>query len=149
MEYVLRNTILTALETPDPTLQTILDILTKPKYRKTVVAGLTNKVLQDYWIYEFQKLSVLQRNSVISPITNKIGGLLSSPINYNILSQTKSKIDFEDVINSGKILLCDLSKGKIGEDESSFFGSLILAKIQLAALQRAHLKENDRKDFYF
>lgn len=148
MEYVLRNTILTALETPDPTLQTVLDILTKTKYRKEVISGLTNKVLQDYWIYEFQKLGTLQRNSVISPITNKIGGLLASPINYNILSQTKSKIDFEDVINNGKILLCDLSKGKIGEDESSFFGSLILAKIQLAALRRAHIKEDNRKDFY-
>jgi len=148
MEYVLRNTILTALETPEPTLQTILDLLTKTAYRKQVVQDLTNKVLKDYWVYEFQKLGTLQRNTVISPITNKIGGILSSPINYNILSQTKSKIDFEDVINSGKILLCDLSKGKIGEDESSFFGSLILAKIQLAALRRAHIKEDNRKDFY-
>ncbi len=148
MEYVLRNTILTALETENPTLQTILDLLTKTAYRKQVVQDLTNNVLKDYWVYEFQKLGTLQRNTVISPITNKIGGILSSPINYNILSQTKSKIDFEDVINNGKILLCDLSKGKIGEDESSFFGSLILAKIQLAALRRAHFKENDRKDFY-
>ena len=148
MEYVLRNTILTALETPEPTLQTILDLLTKTRFRKEVVVGLKNKVLSDYWIYEFEKLGVMQRNTVISPITNKIGGVLSSPINYNILSQTKSKIDFEDVLNNGKILLCDLSKGKIGEDESSFFGSLILAKIQLAVLARAHLLEKDRKDFY-
>ncbi len=148
MEYVLRNTILTALETPEPTLQTILDLLTKTRYRKEVVVGLKNKVLSDYWIYEFNKLGVLQRNTVISPITNKIGGVLSSPINYNILSQTKSKIDFGEVIESGKILLCDLSKGKIGEDESSFFGSLTLAKIQLAILGRAHIPEKERKDFY-
>jgi len=148
MEYVLRNTILTALETPEPTLQTILDLLTKTRYRKEVVATLTNKVLSDYWIYEFEKLGVMQRNTVISPITNKIGGVLSSPINYNILSQTKSKIDFREVIESRKILLCDLSKGKIGEDESSFFGSLLLAKIQLAILGRAHIPEKERKDFY-
>lgn len=148
MEYILRNTILTALETPEPTLQTILDLLTKAKYRKEVVAGLKNKVLQDYWVYEFEKLGQLQKNTVISPITNKIGGLLSSPINYNILQQTKSKIDFEEIMNSGKILLCDLSKGKIGEDESSFFGSLIISKIQLAALRRALVPEEKRRDFY-
>ena len=148
MEYILRNTILTALETESPTLQTILDLLTKTQYRKSVVAGLRNKVLQDYWVYEFEKLGTLQKNTVISPITNKIGGLLSSPINYNILKQYKSKIDFEAIMNSGKILLCDLSKGKIGEDESSFFGSLIIAKIQLAALRRALIPEEKRRDFY-
>ncbi len=148
MEYVLRNTILTALETESPTLLTILDILTKTPYRKKVVSELRNQVLKDYWIYEFEKLGSLQKNNVVSPITNKIGGILSSPINYNILCQKESKLDFEDVINSGKILLCDLSKGKIGEDESSFFGSLIIAKIQLAALRRALISEEDRKDFY-
>lgn len=148
MEYVLRNTILTALETPNPTLQTILDLLTKSTYRKEVVRGLKNKVLQDYWIYEFEKLGSLQKSSVISPITNKIGGILSSPINYQILVQEKSKINFEDIMNSGKILLCDLSKGKIGEDESSFFGSLIIAKIQLAALKRALVAESERPDFF-
>ncbi len=148
MEYVLRNTILTALETESPTLLTILDILTKTPYRKKVVSELQNQVLKDYWVYEFEKLGGMQKSSVISPITNKIGGILSSPINYNILCQKESKLDFEDVINSGKILLCDLSKGKIGEDESSFFGSLIVAKIQLAALRRALISEDDRKDFY-
>lgn len=148
MEYVLRNTILTALETPNPTLQTILDLLTKSTYRKEVVRGLKNKVLQDYWIFEFEKLGSLQKSSVISPITNKIGGLLSSPINYQILVQEKSKIDFDEIMNSGKILLCDLSKGKIGEDESSFFGSLIIAKIQLAALKRALVPESERRDFF-
>jgi DNA helicase HerA-like ATPase len=148
MEYVLKNTILTALETPNPTLITVLDLLTKTRYRKQVVAELENQVLKDYWQYEFEKLGTLQRNSVISPITNKIGGLLASPINYNILSQPKSKIDFEEIMNSGKILLCDLSKGKIGEDESSFFGSLVIAKIQLAALRRALIPEEKRKDFF-
>jgi hypothetical protein len=148
MEYILRNTILTALETPEPTLQTILDILTKTQYRKQIVSSLKNKTLQDYWIYEFEKLGTLQKNTMISPITNKIGGLLSSPINYNILKQHKSKIDFNEIMDSGKILLCDLSKGKIGEDESSFFGSLVISKIQLAALKRVLIPEEKRRDFY-
>ncbi|OPZ24188.1 MAG: AAA-like domain protein [bacterium ADurb.BinA186] len=148
MEYVLRNTILTALETPEPTIKTILDILTKTRYRKALIKTLENPVLRDYWIYEFEKLGSLQRNTVISPITNKIGGILSSPINYNILTQASGKLNFDEIMNSGKILLCDLSKGKIGEDESSFFGSLVISKIQLAALKRALIPEAKRKDFY-
>jgi hypothetical protein len=148
MEYVLRNTILTALETKSPTLLTILDLLTKKNYRKEIVKGLENKILKDYWLNEFEKLGSMQKNTVISPITNKVGGILSSPINYNILTQTKSTFNFDEIMNEGKILLCDLSKGKIGEDESSFFGSLIIAKIQLAALKRALIPEEKRKDFY-
>lgn len=148
MEYILRNTILTALETPNPTLLTILDLLTKTGYRKQVVQTLQNNVLKDFWIHEFEKYGQLQKNAMTSPITNKVGGLLSSPINYAILSQPKSTIDFAEVMNSGKILLCDLSKGKIGEDASSFFGSLLLTKLQLAALSRARIPEADRKNFY-
>ncbi len=148
MEYVLRNAILTALETPSPTLQTVLDLLTKNDYRKQIARTLKNQVLKDYWVNEFGKLGSFQKNTVVSPITNKIGGILSSPINYNILTQQKSKLDFDEVINHKKILLCDLSKGKIGEDESSFFGSLIIAKIQLAALSRALMLEDKQNDFF-
>jgi hypothetical protein len=148
MEYVLRTAILTALETPKPTLLTILDLLTKTRYRKQVVQTLKNQVLKDFWVHEFEKLGQLQRNAMISPITNKIGGLLSSPINFAILSQPKSTIDFTDAMQTGKIILCDLSKGKIGEDASSFFGSLILTKLQLAALSRARIPEAERRDFY-
>lgn len=148
MEYVLRNAILTALETEAPTLQTILDLLTKKGYRKEVIKGLSNKTLKEYWLNDFEKLGSMQRNNVISPITNKIGGLLSSPINYNILIQEKSTLNFDEIMNQGKILLCDLSKGKIGEDESSFFGSFVIAKIQLAALRRALIPEEKRRDFY-
>jgi hypothetical protein len=109
---------------------------------------LENKILKDYWLNEFEKLGSMQRNNVISPITNKVGGILSSPINYNILTQQKSTINFDQIMNEGKILLCDLSKGKIGEDESSFFGSLVIAKIQLAALKRAQIPEKERQDFF-
>lgn len=148
MEYVLRNAILTALETPAPTLLTILDILTKKDYRKDVTRALPAGVLKDFWTYEFEKLGSLQRNQMISPITNKLGAILSSPLNYQILSQPKSKLDFSAVMDEGKILLCDLSKGKIGEDESNFFGSLVIAKLQLAALGRARIPEVERRDFF-
>lgn len=148
MEYLLKNSVLAALETPHPTLVTILDLLTKQDIRREIVSRLPAGVVKDYWENEFNQLGSLQRNQMISPITNKVGGILSSPLNYNILSQPHSKLDFEQVMNDGKILLCDLSKGKIGEDESSFFGSLIIAKLQLAALRRARIPEGERRDFY-
>ncbi|MGI6103190.1 MAG: replication-relaxation family protein [Patescibacteria group bacterium] len=148
MEYVLRNAILTALETPEPTLLTILNLLTKKDYRKGATSHLPTGVLKDFWTYEFEKLGSLQRNQMISPITNKLGAILSSPLNYQILSQPKSKLDFSAVMDEGKILLCDLSKGKIGEDESNFFGSLVIAKLQLAALGRARMPEAERRDFF-
>lgn len=148
MEYVLRNAILTALETPTPTLVTILDLLTKKDFRRSVTSELPTGVLKDFWTYEFEKLGSLQRNQMISPITNKLGAILSSPLNYQILSQAQSKLDFSSIMDEGKILLCDLSKGKIGEDESNFFGSLVIAKLQLAALGRARIPETDRRDFF-
>lgn len=148
MEYVLRNTILTALETEEPTLQTILDILTNKSYRKEVVKELTNQTLKNFWVNEFEKLGSMQRNNVVSPITNKIGGLLSSPINYNILIQIKSTLDFDEIINKGKILLCNLAEGKLGEDTSMLLGATVIAKIHQAAVRRARISSTDRKPFY-
>jgi len=85
---------------------------------------------------------------MISPITNKIGRFLFSPTAKRILEQGKSTINFDTIMNEGKIILCNLSKGKVGEDNSSVFGVLIMAKIQLVALKRARMKQEDRRDFY-
>ncbi len=148
MEYVLRNAILAILETENPTLVILQDFLTKDYFRDEIVKNVKNKVVRDYWLYEFSKLSVIQQNEVVSPITNKIGAFLSSPMTYNIFSQYKSKLSFDDLINKGKIILCDLSKGNIGADQASFFGNLIISKIYLATLRRTNIPEEKRKDFY-
>src|SRR3990167_3307751 len=89
-----------------------------------------------------------QQAELISPITNKLGRFLTTTITRNILNQKNSKLDFEDIMNNKKILICDLSKGKIGEDISSFLGSLIIAKLQLAALNRVHIPQDKREDFF-
>jgi len=148
MEYILRNTIHTAFTIPDASLFTVYKLLINTSYRKSVVRNLKDENLLDFWKYEFAKAGDYQKVKMISPITNKIGRFLFSPTAKRILEQGKSTINFDTIMNEGKILLCNLAKGKIGEDNSSVFGVLIMAKIQLAALKRARMKPEDRKDFY-
>lgn len=149
MENILRVSTLTALNTEYPTLFTLQRLLLDSTFRKSVVNTLTDPALLLFWKKEFNQMGLWQRSSMTSPITNKVGRFLTSPLSKYILCQKTSKLDFEEIINSGKILLCNLSKGKLGEDTSALFGGLITAKIQLAALKRASLPEDKRRDFYF
>jgi hypothetical protein len=148
MEYILRNTIHTAFVSGSPTLFTVYKLLTNTPYRKSVTALLTDENLKDFWKYEFSKAGDYQKVKMISPITNKIGRFLFSAPAKRILEQEKSRIDFDDIMDSGKILICNLSKGRIGEDTSEVFGILIMTKIQLAALKRARNPIENRRDFY-
>ncbi len=148
MEYILRNTIHTAFTIPDATLFTVYKLLINTSFRKSVVRNLKDENLLDFWKYEFAKAGDYQKVKMISPITNKIGRFLFSPTAKRILEQGKSTINFDSIMNEGKILLCNLSKGRIGDDNSEVFGVLIMAKIQLAALKRARIKQEDRRDFY-
>lgn len=148
MEHILRNVVLTALELENPTLFTIYQLLTNTKYRKQVLSTLRDEVLVTFWKKEFAAQGSYQRAEQISPITNKLGRFLTTTITRNILNQPKSKLDFNEIMDNNKILLCDLSKGKIGEDNSFFLGSLIIAKLELAAFRRINTPERDRKDYY-
>lgn len=148
MEYILRNTIHTAFTIPDATLFTVYKLLVNTPYRKSVVKNLNDENLKDFWKYEFGKAGNYQIVKMISPITNKIGRFLFSPTAKRILEQPKSTIDFDQIINDGKILLCNVAKGKIGEDTSEVMGIVIMTKLQLAALKRARVSMNQRRDFY-
>jgi energy-coupling factor transporter ATP-binding protein EcfA2 len=148
MEYILRNTVHTAFTTPHPTLFTIYKLLTNTPFRRSVTATLEDENLRDFWKYEFAKAGEYQKVKMISPITNKIGRFLFSASAKRILEQETSSINFDDIMDSGKILICNLSKGRIGEDSSEVFGILIMTKIQLAALKRARSPIEKRRDFY-
>jgi hypothetical protein len=148
MEYILRNTIHTAFTVENATLFTVYKLLINPKYRSYVTDRLTDPNLKDFWEYEFSKAGDYQKVKMISPITNKIGRFLFSATAKRILEQEKSSINFDDILDNGKILLCNLSKGRIGEDTSEVFGILIMTKIQLAALKRARVDITKRRDFY-
>lgn len=148
MEHILRNVILTALEQDNPTLFTIYQLLTDKNYRKKATSLLNDEILKTFWKNEFDKLGSFQRAEQISPITNKLGRFLTTSMTRNILNQTDSKLNFDTIMNEKKILICNLAKGKIGEDTAYFLGSLITAKIQLSALRRVHIPEKDRSDFF-
>lgn len=148
IEYILRNTIQTALTQENPTLFTVFDLLNDPKYRCSVVKNLDDTNLINFWKNEFGKAGDMQKVKMSAGITAKIGRFLFSASARQILEQPKSTIDFDDIINSGKVLICKLSKGLLGEDTSELFGITVLAKLQLASLRRARLKQAERRTFY-
>lgn len=148
IEYVLRNAIHTALTQENATLFTIYDLLNDPSYRKKVVAQLEDENLKNFWKNELGKAGDMQRVKMAAGITAKIGRFLFSASARQILEQPRSTIDFDDIINNGKILICNFSKGILGEDTSELFGITVLAKLQLASLRRARIKQAKRRPFY-
>jgi len=147
IEYVLRNAIHTALSVEDATLFTIYNLLNDPTYRKKVVAKLENNDLKNFWRDEMGKAGGMQQVKMVAGITSKIGRFLFSASAKRILEQPKSTVNFDEILN-GKILICNFSKGLVGEDTSELFGIAVLAKLQLAALRRARLPQKDRIPFY-
>jgi hypothetical protein len=148
IEYVLRNAIHTALTVENATIFTVLKLLQSPTYRKQVSSRLTDDNLQDFWKNELGKAGNMQKVKMSAGITAKIGRFNVNASAKAILSQPRSSIDFQEIIDSGKILICNFSKGLLGEDVSELFGITILAKLQLASLRRARVKQSERKPYY-
>lgn len=148
IEYVLRNAIQTALTVENATIFTVFELLNDPTYRTKVVAKLDNKDLVNFWRHELGKAGEMQKVKMAAGITAKIGRFLFSASAKRVLEQPKSSINFEEIIDEGKILICNFSKGLIGEDTSELFGITVLAKLQLASLRRARLRQSERKPFY-
>ena len=148
LEYILRNTLLTAIVQPNPTLLMVPEILSNDKFRATAVERVTDPVIRSFWLNEYAQMQPKLRTEAISPIQNKVGQFLSSTVIRNIVKNPKSSIDIEQIMNDGKILLLNLSQGKLGEDNAALLGAMIITKIQLAAMNRVNIPEQERKDFY-
>ncbi|MFA6027617.1 MAG: type IV secretion system DNA-binding domain-containing protein [Patescibacteria group bacterium] len=148
MEYILTNSILALLEYPGSSLLGITRILVDKKYRKKVVSKLTDPVVKTFWTEEFANYSEKFRTEAIAPIQNKVGQFLASSIIRNIVGQSQSTIDMRKLMDDGKILLMNLSKGRIGEENSALLGAMMITKIQLAAMSRVDVPEETRRDFY-
>jgi len=148
LEYILRNALLALLETPGSTLLGVMRILTDKKYRIRVTNNITDPVVRAFWADEFPQWNERVLQEVISPIQNKVGQFLTSPIIRNLLGQTKSAFDIRKVMDDKKILILNLSKGRIGEDNSALVGAMMITKIQLAAMGRVDTEEDEREDFY-
>lgn len=148
LEYILRNTIISLLDYPDSTMLGILRILVDKDYRKKVIEKINDPVVYDFWTKEFAQYNEKTRVDAILPIQNKVGQFLSSSTIRNIVGQPKSKIDISEIMDNKKILLLRLAQGQIGEDNSALLGAMMITKIQLAAMSRVNIPEEQRNDFY-
>ena len=148
LEYILRNDLLAILDYPKATFLSINRILVDKEFRTEVIQYIQDPVIKEFWISEYEQYDQKFRNEAIAPIQNKVGQFVSLPLIRNILGQIKSSIDINDIMNDKKIFLVNLSKGKIGEDVSELLGAMLITKIQIAALERATIKSEDRTDFY-
>lgn len=148
MEYILNNCILALLEYPGSTLLGINRLLVDKDFRKMVVSQLKDPVVKTFWVNEYALWEPKFRNEAIAPIQNKVGQFLSASIIRNIVAQVKSTINPREIMDSGKIFIMNLAKGRVGEDTSRLMGGMLITKIQLAAMERVDTPEADRRDFY-
>ena len=148
MEYILQNCILALLDTPGTTLLGIPRILVDKDYREKIVANIKDPVVRSFWVHEYETWRDQFRNEAIVPIQNKVGQFLNTSFIRNIVGQSTSTLDIPQIMNERKILLVNVSKGRIGEDNSGLLGAMIITKIQLAAMERVRIAEEERNDFY-
>lgn len=148
LEYILRNVILTLLEVPDATLTDALTLISDERKRNKMLEKVTDPVILAFWKNEFAKMPDRLRTEAISPIQNKVGQFVTSPMIRNIVGNPKSSIDLREIMDEGKILLLNLSQGKLGEDNAALLGAMFITRLQLAAMGRSFQKEEDRKDFF-
>lgn len=147
LEYILRNTLLTLL-TKRAKLEDVLRLLTDKKFRAHIVETLEDPILKNFWVAEFEKMPERLRQEAISPILNKVGQFVTSPLVRNVVNNTESSFSIEDVMNEGKILLVNVSQGKLGEHNAALLGAMVITQIQLAAMNRVYQDEKNRRDFF-
>lgn len=148
MEHILRNCVLTLLEQPEATLKDIPWLLTNATFRKTAVSRVNNPAVKQFWLGEFARYPVRLQVEVATPILNKIGAFLADTNLSRIVTQPKSSFKFRKIMDEGKILIVNLSKGQIGEGPAALMGALLVSRMGLAALSRADQPEEKRKDFF-
>jgi len=148
LEYILRNCLLTLLKSEKAKLSDVLDLLTDEKFREKVVSKLDDPILKNFWVNEYNKMHDRQRQEQIASILNKVGQFVSSPLVRNVVNTTESSFSIEKLMDEGKILLINLSQGRLGEDNATLLGAMMITKIQLAAMARVNTSEEKRRDFY-
>ncbi|MBI2108862.1 MAG: type IV secretory system conjugative DNA transfer family protein [Parcubacteria group bacterium] len=152
MEYILSNTLFALLEYPDSTLLDVNRMLVNKEFRKDVVDHITDPVIKSFWVDEFAKYTDRYTQEATPAIQNKIGQFVSNPLIRNIIGQPKSSFDFREAMDGKKILIINLSKGRIGDTNAKLIGSMLIIKIYLAAMSRADTTAaelNKLPPFYF
>lgn len=149
LEHVLRYTVLALLDSPNTTILSILKMLTDKNYRQTIVSRIKDNVVKNFWVSEFAGWSEKFDAEAITPLLNKVGQFVATNMIRNIIGQPDNKVKIRDIMDGQKILLMKVSKGLLGEENSGLMGSMIITKLYQAAMSRADMPEEERKDFYF
>ncbi len=147
MEHIFRNCLFTLYDQPQATLADVLRLLNDKAYRINAQKNITNESVKLFWQKEFDKYSYRYRADSMAPIQNKVGAFMANPILAQVLTAPKENLSFRRTMDEGKILLVNLSKGKLGEDASHLLGGLLMTSVGLAAYSRADISEEERKDF--
>ena len=149
LEYILRYTILALLDRPETTMLDITRMLTDKKFRKDTLSYCKDTVVLQFWNVEFASWTDKFQAEAIAPVLNKVGAFTANPVIRNIIGQPKSTFNIRQIMDEGKILVVNLSKGLIGEDNAGILGSFLVTKIQLAAMSRSDIPDiKDRRPFY-
>ena len=148
LEYILRYTLLALLDYPNSTMLDITRMLTDKKFRENVISYIDDPVVRNFWVKEFAAWNDKFANEAVAPVLNKVGAFTANPMVRNIIGQPKSTFNIRAIMDQGKILIVNLSRGLMGEDNAGILGAMMVTKIQLAAMGRADMPENKRRPFY-
>ncbi len=148
LEYILRYTLLALLDYPNSTMVDITRMLTDRHFRQDVIKYIDDPVVKNFWTVEFASWNDKFASEAVAPVLNKVGAFVANPMIRNIVGQPKSTFDIRKIMDEGKILIVNLSRGLMGEDNAGILGSLMVTKIQLAAMGRADMPEAQRIPFY-
>lgn len=149
LEYILRYSILALLDYPDSTMLDITRILTDDKFRRRVIEHVNDPVVKNFWTVEFASWNSRFATEAVAPVLNKVGAFTANPVIRNIIGQPKSSFNIRHIMDQRKILIVNLSRGLIGEDNASLLGALLVTKMQMAAMSRADIDDiNQRIPFY-
>lgn len=148
LEYILRYSLLALLEYPNATMLDITRILTDKNFRKDVMTYVTDPVVKNFWTVEFATWNDKFAAEAVAPVLNKVGAFTASPLVRNIIGQPKSSFNIRHIMDQRKILIVNLSRGQVGEDNAALLGALLVTKIQLASMSRADVPVDERVPFY-
>ena len=147
-EHAVRNAMLTVMSEEGATFVEVIRILTDAKYVQELLPKVTDPIIRRYWTDQIAQTSDFHKSEVLDYIVSKFGRFVTNKLMRNIIGQSKSAFDFRKVMDEGKILLINLSKGRLGEENSNFLGLTLIPKILVAAMSRQEIPEDQRRDFF-
>lgn len=148
LEYILRYSILALLDYPNATMLDITRILTDRSFRNHVLTHVADPVVRNFWLVEFASWNDKFATEAVAPVLNKVGAFTANPLVRNIIGQPKSSFNIRQIMDERKILVVNLSRGLVGEDNAALLGALIVTKVQMAAMSRADIDLGQRVPFY-